>query len=359
MDEVVALNVRGMVYEGWKEIRISRSIKAIAASFSLSLTDNWSDLNKPWILVPGDECEVRSNGQTILRGYIDDVETSYDSRTRTISVSGREVTGDLVDSSVRYDSNTEFESISLVSLAQKLCKPHGIAVRNDSGNAKAMVKVAVNVGDTVHQVLEKAARQVGLLLNSDGHGTLLIQKIGQTTAGAKLIEGTNLLSASARFSMKNRFKEYRVVSQNNFEGLDEVSQVSCTGSSTDAEVTRDRFLVVHAEQASTPELCRVRAKWEQVHRRGESVRVNTKVQGWRLADGSLFEPNRLYRVDSAWIGIDADLLLEEINLTCSSQGTLAELTFTRKDAYLPDSTATGNEVDLLKKLVEQNQKVRK
>lgn len=356
MAERVSLSVRGKTYEGWKEIRLQRSIKAMAGSFSLSLTDNWSAELKPWILIPGDECEVKSNGQTLIRGYIDEVETSYDAKQRELSVSGREITADMVDCSARYTANTEFSGITLLALAEKLAKPFGIAVRDDSGNKKAIEKVAISTGETPHQVLDKAARQLGLLVTSNGRGTLIIQKIGQSTAPAKLIEGENILSASASFSVKNRFSEYLVLSQNNEEGLDPSLQAASSGTAYDKEIGRNRLLVLQAEQSSTPDLCQVRAKWEAAHRRGESVQVNLKAQGWRLSDGSLFEPNRLYRITSPWIGIDEELLLEEIGLSVSQQGTISSLKFSRKDAYLPDSAYKADGADLLKKLIQDNQK---
>lgn len=355
MGESVSLSVRGVTYEGWKSIRISRSIKAVAASFSLSVTDNWTGLERPWILKPGDECEVKTNGQTVVRGYIDTLESSYDARSRSLSVSGREITGDLVDSSARYSQKTEFRGISVFSLAQKLCDPFGVKVRNDSGNTKAIELVAIGVGETVHQVLDKAARQVGLLLSSDGRGTLLIQKIGQSTAAARLIEGENVLSASSTYTVKQRFREYRVVSQNNLPELDESLQAASSGVAYDNEIERPRILIVNAEQASTSDLCRERAKWEAAHRKGESVSVSVKTQGWRLSDGSLYEPNRLYRIESPWIGIEDELLLESMDLTISNSGTIAELSFTRKDAYLPDSSYKREDVDLLVKLVRDNQ----
>lgn len=358
MTELVTLSVRGKTYEGWKQVSVSRSIKAVSASFSLSLTDNWTEANKPWILIPGDKCEIKSNGETVVRGYIDTVESSYDSRQRTLTVSGREVTGDLVDCSVDYAKTTEIAGIGLYQLAKRLCKPFGITVRNDAGTTQLIEKVSINPGDTVHQVLDRYSRQVGALLTSDGKGTLVIQKLGQTSAQAQFIEGQNILSASSTFSTKNRFNEYRVTAQNSFSGLDQELQLSCIGRSYDSEITRKRLLVVQAETASTPELCRSRAKWENAHRKGESVNVSVRVQGWRLADGQLLQPNRLYKISSPWIGIDDELLLEELTLTQSVQGTVAEIGFTRKDAYLPEGFAKSkkSEVDLLKKLIQDNSK---
>jgi len=354
MAENVTLTVRGKNYEGWKQVTITRSIKAVAASFSLSLTDNWSGADKPWILIPGDSCEIKSNGDTVLKGYVEDVETSYDARQRTITVSGRERTGDLVDCSVDYAEKAELTNISLTELAKKLSAPVGVKVKNESGATRKLEKVSINPGDTIFSVLDRSARQVGLLLTSDGKGTLVIQKVGQSTAAAQLIEGENILAASSSFSMKNRFKEYRVISQSGLEGLDEIQGFQPIGKAFDSEVSRSRLLVVTAEQSNAPELCQTRAKWESVHRKGESVKVSAKVQGWRLKDGSIFEPNRLYKIKSPWIGVDQELLLEDLTLTISMSGTVADLKFTRKDAYRPEYTPKKNEVDLLKKLIREN-----
>lgn len=334
MAEVVSLQVNGRLFDGWKEVKITRSMKAIASGFSLSLTDRWSQESKPWFVRPGDSCLVKIDGFPVISGYVDSLNTSLSAGERTITVEGREKTADLVDCTL---DQSEFVNLSLEALARQLADPYGVSVRNLSGVTRQIPTVAVSMGDTIHQVIERYAKKDGVLLTSDGLGTLQLAKLGSVSAAIGLKEGVNLLSCSASFDNRNRFSEYIVRGGNGSDsGEDAALQTAVEGRSKDKGIRRYRLMVLNAESAVSRDEAEKRAQWELTTRQASAWTVSAKVQGWKAA-GRLWSPNTLVTLTAPSIGVGAKLLVTDVTFSQTiSGGTTTELSLTRRDAFIPE-----------------------
>ena len=88
----VELYVNGAKYEGWKSGSVTRSVEAAAGSFELSSVDKWERDKNPWRIFPGDKCEVKIHGVTLIAGYVDSVAPSLSSGEHSIRISGRDAT---------------------------------------------------------------------------------------------------------------------------------------------------------------------------------------------------------------------------------------------------------------------------
>lgn len=353
MADQVSLAVNGELFEGWKEVKISRSMKAIAAGFNLSITDAFTKNGKPWVIRPGQACVLKIGADTVCAGYVDSLNLSLGSSDRTITVEGRERTADLVDSCV---DASQFNNVTLEGLAKTFGAPFQIDVINQAGTSKVYPQVGVNPGQTCFQILDQYARKEAVLLSSTGRGTLVITKVGALASSAALEEGVNLLSCSASFDNKSRFQDYIVRAQNNLPDLDPVLQRAAEGRSKDTGIDRHRLLIVHAETAVDRDEAQKRANWELVTRQAKAWTVTAKVYGWRRADGKLWAPNTLVKVRAPSIAVDANLLITDVTFSQSiGGGTVTELKLSRKDAYQPEP-AKPDEAELLKKLIKANPK---
>lgn len=123
----VELRVNGAFYGGWKTIRIERGIEQIAGTFELSVTDRWAEQSAVRQINPGQPCEVRIDEAVVITGYVDTVAPQYDKQQHTITVSGRDKTGDLVDCSAIHKSG-QWSGRKLDQIAADLCQPFGITV---------------------------------------------------------------------------------------------------------------------------------------------------------------------------------------------------------------------------------------
>lgn len=341
-DDTVKLKVNGAAYEGWTEVTLSRSLKAASRTFSLTLIDKWAEKQEPWKVMPGDQCVITIGKEQMIRGYIDTVSPTFDANARSITVSGRDRVADMVDSSADHTPGN-WQNIDLFTLAKKLAAPFGVNIAVDpivrAEIASPFPGVKINDGETAFELLNKQAKLRGCILTSDGDGGILITRAGVARSSGALVQGENILTASATFSEKDRFSKYIVKSQDGgLDGAEPDVDFACQAFVTDPFITRYRPIIITAEGAATAAVCKQRALWERSVRRGKSTVFRCSVPGWRQSNGRLWTPNELVRVKSPWTGIDVELLLTEASLKKTADTTTSDLVLEHPAAYNPDPT---------------------
>lgn len=326
----VRLMVDGSLYGGWREISIRRSMEYLCAAFDLTLTDRWAGTSTARPIRPGAACTVLVNGTPIIAGYVDDANPRYTDRRHGITVSGRDLTGDLLDCSA---PSTQFSGRTLAQVATALCKPYGIAVQARTDVGAAFTTFKNNEGDTVYETLEQAARIRAVLLLSDGLGNLILDRAGTDRLSTVLATGRNILECEARYTHRDRYSRYTVKGQtagtDDWYGED-AAQPMATAS--DPAITRYRPLTVLAEDPVDKAAAAKRAEWERNVRYGRSRRLNYTVPGWSHAAG-LWEPNHLVRVRDAYLGLDGYRLIASVNLTLNRDGFRAVLGLVPRETF--------------------------
>lgn len=335
MDKV-NLFINGKIYDGWKSAEIKRSLKAASGSFSLSVTDRWSDKSEPWIIAPGDSAELKLGSDLIITGYVDTVSSDATKDSVSISVSGRDKTSDLIDCSVVSKSG-QYLNVTLQRLAELLCSPFGVSVLAPTGGTGAAFdKFAIQQGESVFEALERAARKRGFLLTTNGTGVLEIARPGSSRSTTRLEQGQNIMAMAATFDHKGRYSEYIVKGQGNELAGEPKFAYAIKATVTDPNVTRYRPLVIQSEQLTNLSDAKTRANWEATVRAAKASKFNITLQGWRQGDGSLWRPNQLVLAIASRIGLNGELLITDVNYSLTSDaGTLSVLTLERKDAYTP------------------------
>lgn len=330
------LKVDGTLYGGWQDIRIRRSIEQIAGTFELSVTERWSGQSTPRPIRPGAECQVLIDGKPVITGYVDDVNISYDANSHTVSVSGRDKTGDLVDCTA---INFHFPNQTILTIAERLCQQFCIAVSAQTDVGGKFSTYVQNPGDSVFSALDGAAKIRGVLLLSDGNGGLVIARAGTTRLSALLATGANIIACSASFSHKDRFSEYTVTShqeaQDEVQGGDPYPKTAfhIAAKSQDPIVQRYRPLTIIADKLIDRKQTQERADYERNVRYGKSQPIQYSVQGWRYDDENIWPINRLVPVKDDLLGVDADLLITGVDLLLNDSGTRTELTLMPREGF--------------------------
>lgn len=329
----VRLKVDGMLYGGWQDVHIQRSIEQIAGQFSLAVTERWSgqDIVRP--IRPGAECQVLIDTVPVVTGYVDDVQVNYDNGSHSVSISGRDKTGDLVDCSTPVGFNLAGKK--LLSAAQVLCKPYGIAVSADVDAGGQFTALVGNPGDSVFTTLSAGAKVRGVLLMSDGNGGLLITRASADRIPAMLLLGENVLTCSANFSHKDRFSTYTVVGQQAAKAAQifPTATFQLSGTATDAFIERHRPLVIAATDLEGLNDASTSAKWERNVRFGRSQQMQYTVQGWHYDTGLTWPINRLVVVKDELLGIDADRLITAVSFVLDDSGMRTEITVMPREAF--------------------------
>jgi len=341
--DLVSLEIAGRAFGGWTRVVIRRSIENFAGGFELEVSERWPGQPDRQLVRTGAACRVRIGQDTVITGYVDAVRSSYTDQSHRIYIAGRDAAGDIVDCSAVHEPG-EWRGRRLEEIANDLCTPFKVPVRAETDTGKPFAYFRLNDGETVGAAIERMCRHRGVLRMSDGLGGIKIVRAGATRAPAALVLGKNVKSAEGAFDDTERFSDYIVKGQR--PGVDLVSAdavVAPSGRAKDTKVGRYRPLIVLAEDAGDEASFATRARWEANLRFGRSRRATYTVQGWRAA-GRLWQPNALVHVRDAYLAIDDEMLIAEVEFTLDSRGTEARIAVTRREAFdlipLPEETVS-------------------
>ncbi len=326
------LVVNGQQHAGWNRIRVHRGLEEIAGEFDLGVSERWSETIPPIEVRAQDRCSVVVAGVTLITGNVDRVGYSYDATSHSVSVNGRDATGDMVDCAAEH-AKGEWRNADIGQIARDLAKPFGIKVAIAGDIGAPFPVFALEPGETAFDCLERAARQRGVRLLSDGLGGLIVGAKEATASGASLVEGENILGCEVSNDCSQRFAHYIVRGQQ--AGTDDTNgkdaaQVKATAD--DAGVLRNRTLVVVDEDQGDIAGLQRRAKWEASVRAARALTATVKVQGWTHANG-LWQPNTLVRLNAPTVRIDRELLVRDVDFVVDENGTFTELVMVPKEAY--------------------------
>lgn len=292
---IVELYVGQLIYSGWTDVRITRSIEDMSGSFNLQLTSK-TDVNVGNIKA-GAECYVEINSNRVITGYIDDVVIDISDTEHTITVIGRDKTADLIDCAAIHASG-RWRNVSLQKIAKDLCKPFGINVIWDVNNSKASEPfrwMQIEPSETVFEMLARAARQRGILMTSDVYGNLVFTSAGEKNI-AILTLGNNIKNLSITRSWRDRFSLYRVLGDSAGgaiwgETQTAVQSTAVYANITDESITRYRPTIIMSDDNINKENAAVRGDWERRRSAAHSQPVSVTVQGWLYDDINLWLPN--------------------------------------------------------------------
>ena len=171
-DEVILL-VRNARVDKFVSYTIDSDLYSPEGSFSFEC-DSKYDVNK------GDTCQIFVNRVCVMAGIIDTVQRSLSHNGPKMNIDGRSVAAVLADSSV-----TKFATLptTLPQLTERLVRDLPFLSRKDfvfkSGSDKAKVQrkfVEVSPGDSVFDVIKKAANSQGYLFWASPEGQLVFDK---------------------------------------------------------------------------------------------------------------------------------------------------------------------------------------
>lgn len=337
----ITLRVNGNEFTGFEQVTVTASIDEVARSFSFS---TFQDLSSD--IVGQDECTVFIEGQKVLTGYIERIDTSVTGGRTSLTFSGRSKTADFIDCSPSV-KGFNFSKRNIAEIADRIAEPFGIDVISNAPSA-TIAYSAVNQGETCFEYLERLCRQDGLLLTTNANGDLVI-----TQASTDKYEGSlninddtcGIVSSSSSFDWSNRFSSYEVKAQSDDK----------TSSSTakDTSIRRHRPTIIIAEgNVSSPAN---RARNHALRLSGEAITAEFTVKGFLTNKGELLEPNKLIYVNNPYLRMDQSMLVKSVMYEVTAQGFGATVTLIDPRAYYAARPRIINSFEDLKDLPSAEQ----
>jgi len=342
------LQVDGVPFDNFLSFSVSRSIDQFSGTFSISASDADKTL---FPIKLGSRVRATINDVAVLTGYVESISPSVSAGSHAVDLSGRDVTADLIDSTLSAGGVELTPPVSFVDVINRVQTAIGTSLEvknNVSGLAPFTPSeiASCKAGDGAFSFLEKFARARQVLLNTDGEGRITISRNSKDRLDFSLINrrdgvGNNVLTSSATYSNADRFYKYVVVSQANLAGAndygipdleDMVSTIS--KPVIDNAIRKSRTLYLVAEKNSSSGQSYERAVWECNFRKAKSRTYSATLDGLVVTGtDSPFPVNRLVQVEDEDAGISATMLIKAVSFSVSSSGEETSLTLVNRDAY--------------------------
>lgn len=341
MDDDLYLSVGNHTIGGWTDIRVTRAIERCPNDFNIGLTESFPGEVDEVVVQPGDECQVQIGTDLVITGYIDRYRPGFDPDGHAIRATGRGKCQDLVDCAAVWP-NSQISGTSALDVASKLAAHYGITVTCDVKNLVVIPQFNFFVGETSYEIIERISRYSQLLVYEQPDGTLRLTQAGTVQAAGGLAQGVNVQSAYIDYAADQRFSKYTVFTQSaqTFGDLGIGQNVIVVVEDVGVKRTREHYIVAEAVQGYA-DLAKRRAVWEMNRRVGRSTVVTVVTDSWRDAAGVLWTPNTLVPISLPRLKLENEVwLIGEVTYMRSEQeGTTAELTIMRPQAYLPEPVA--------------------
>jgi len=300
----------------------------------------------------GEPCSVYIDDEKILTGHIEVVDVSYDANSYTITVSGRDKTGDLLDSTIDTIPDLSGDGLTLKRIIEAIIDSVGLDIKvidqvNPEPFTWTEVIAAPEAGERAFDFIEKYSKMRQVLLSSDGNGDLVItSNSGVTANGAvqHIIGGddNNVIKSQFSYDTTGRYNFYKVASGLNPLALNQAgdtdlaSVVNQSGGVLDNDIKRKRTLVLISDTPYSDAPCYDRAKWEADIRRARGLAYSATVPMFRVGGhtGRLWQINRVYQIVDDYIGKIEQMLCNSVTFTFDADsGSNTDLGFVGREAY--------------------------
>jgi len=376
-------------YTGWKEVSVSLSLNRLAGLFEISAVEELSKQGEGWNLRMGQSCVVKIKGQTVITGYIDYIDESYDEKSHRILIKGRDKTCDLVDCSYVPEDYTKIETHewnnqTALTVITALCEPfNNITVNSDASVKEAatelLAKFKVSVGETAGDAIKRICNAKGIMPMSKGDGNLYLTRAGTKSCYGTIIRGKNVKKGRLLQTDRERFSHYFVRGKGVSKRVnlfsqeinpialvqDEVVMQQVYGANrktteiryrpkvltTDiiSNFTIDTSLKTTAQTGTTTQkviaevnICKTRGEQEARIRAGKSRALYYTLYSWfqnpKRADfqaEKIWPVNNLVNVYDPTLKVEGTYLITDVRFNFSEgDGSTTDLILMKKDAYM-------------------------
>lgn len=329
--EVISLSAGGTAWTAFENVSVRAHIDEAAREFRLVLALEAGGAGTAWTFKAGTKVTVAANGEQIVVGYVDKYQPGFTAAEARVTVSGRSLSQDMIDSSAVHATG-RFENKTLADVAKEI-DPAGLGVVVE-GTLDKVAKIQITPGETAFQVIERVARSQGVTLTGMADGKIKARSPDaqrQRHAGG-LIEGLNLKEADAVHDWSGRHSKVTVRGQTVIGHGTDALEIEAIAK--DASVNRNRPLIIVVPEDTDRTRAKSRAKNHRDRAAGRSLSASLTVQGFRDEAGTIWEPGRLVWVESPTLQIQQDMLIETATFEQSNRaGSTTRLDVVDPRAY--------------------------
>lgn len=350
----VTLDIEEHRIAGWTSVQVQRSLDQLCDTFDLALTSPLSSRPPPVDIREGQEVLLKYDGETMLCGYIDEVDESSNANAFNLRVSGRSKGKDLVDCSCIKKGG--WKKMSVDKIAADIAGPFGLKVSTDLTDLPSVATFKLQDSETAFDAVDRLIREYAMRVVSQPNGDLLLTRTGLIRFPDVAIErGRNVIEGGIRRSENERFSQYIFKATAAADDFSYGEDNAASYAAIDEGIGRYRPLIVHRDgqarnssgQFTSQKLVKeleTAANWERNTRAGKSQRLTYRVlmpgsvsRSWEMPGGKgLWTPNVVVAVRDSNHAVDGMFLITSVSLTRTASGTETQLELTHPEAYEPE-----------------------
>jgi len=372
MIDAVNIKIDGKEYTDFISATITKSLEELCGEFNIVCS---STPNIDFPIKVGSKCDIVIHGENVINGYIEKLSISYSSETESgthkITVSGRDRTADLVDSTIGGSESSEFQvpknGITLKQITEKVLSQFNLSDIKviDNLNLKPFTDlVSDKFGSKAFDFLEKYAKKRQVLITTTGDGNIEFVRSPAKSYKTALILSKNapatIISGNVVLDDSKRFNQYFGSAQGNPTSLQNLTSkplnIAGSGNSpvVDNEIRNSRIYHFEPHFSSEQETLTQRVQWEANYRKSQSRKLKYTVQGHVAKDDKeIWKIGRLVSVTDEFADIlNGVKLISNIRYTFDlTNGARTDLTLLDKDAFSlivnkPDTEVENERGDL-------------
>lgn len=262
----VYLSAQGKLYSSYVSGMVKRCFSDICAHFEFIFIGRGE-------FYADQEVDVYVENTKVMSGYIERIFSYVSEGVLYTSISGREITRDIEDSScpiISFEgpiSGSDVINQIISRVNPKLQLNEVVSSGTFSGGCVA------KIGESLISFFERYFLKKKVLMSSSYESEFLITKNTGLTQSYDLVVGENVLERTYEENTSRLFKTYKSFSQsNNFSGDFPIKSIGSSGGSSK---TRDRLFLVGSE--SDDNECSGLSSWSSVINRSLSKKIKIKV----------------------------------------------------------------------------------
>jgi prophage tail gpP-like protein len=345
MSDRIEIRINGKLFINWESINIRRSIDD-NSSFYNFMSSTTAPADYP--VKAGDFAQIYINETSVCFGFVDKVTSSGAKNTgQGVTISGRDNTQDLIDSSVP-DSVKNLEGpLTLTQLCEKVIAALQATIKVTKNfeleEFSEETNFVADSGKKCMDFLVSFARKRQAYLIADGNGQLVIYRPVFSTEPTKILNEknnplNNIISWSVMLSHEERFNQYVVRSQDNF-GFDFFADykedgIDRTGAAVDDEIRASRYIEIQAPETENEEETQQTSVELLNIRTANSTEYTCVLAGLTQSNGKVWNFGQFVQISDDYAGIKGLYMIKSVNYSLSlTDGATVTLTCVPSGAY--------------------------
>lgn len=359
---MIEIEINGSLFTDFESITATRSLESMADDFKFKAS---ATSGAPAIRL-GDVIRIVVDDEPVMTGKVEEISGSVSDGSHTIDYSGRDITSDLIDSTLdRFDDLRASEALTLAVIIQRVLDHIGssLAIVDEVEPApfnEAEDIVTTKIGQKAIELISFYARKRQVVLTSNADGAIVISRSDAAESTAAFVQsGNNILSETYSISISKRYNRYvrrsqldpRTASLNKLFSAGVWDDQG--GVFIDNDVPPGRQLVVKEGSAYSNGGLQDRAEWSAKLARAKSLRYSCVAADHSVEGVGVWRPNTKNLVLSDPADISSEMLITEVEFSqAEGQSNTTKLTFVEPDVFTLEQLIkpTGATMDLFKTL---------